>query len=97
MSDVSFEFKTLDGDDLRQVPGRIVYASKGLDQTGEVELIVSTCEALVWNTGEPAPQWQPIPECALPDGLVQRLSESVLDAVTDQQRQHPQIGNDSGA
>jgi hypothetical protein len=30
-----------------------------------------------------------MPENALPDGLVERLSEAVLDAVSEQQRQRP--------
>jgi hypothetical protein len=86
---VPFGFEVRCGNQVRQVPGRIVYASEGLNAIGEIERTTSTCQALVWDPWEPAPEWQPMPENALPDGLVDRLSEAVLDAVIEQQRQQP--------
>jgi hypothetical protein len=86
---VPFDFETRAGNHVRQVPGRIVYASEGLNDIGEIGTTVSTCQTLVWDPGGPAPEWQQMPENALPDGLVDRLSEAVLDAVTEQQRQQP--------
>lgn len=86
---VPFGFEVRCGNHVRQVPGRIVYASEGLNAIGEMGRTTSTCQALVWDPWEPAPEWQPMPENALPDGLVQNLSEAVLDAVIDQQRQQP--------
>jgi hypothetical protein len=83
---VPFSFEVRCGNHVRQVPGRIVYASEGLNAIGEIERTTSTCQALVWDLWEPAPEWQPMPENALPDGLVQHLSEAVLDAVIAQQR-----------
>jgi hypothetical protein len=82
---VPFDFEVRCGNLIRQVPGRIVYASAGLNAIGEIERTTSTCQALVWDPWEPAPEWQPMPENALPDGLVCRLSEAVLDAVIEQQ------------
>jgi hypothetical protein len=84
---VSFGFETRCGNHVREVLGRVVYASEGLNAIGQIERTTSTCQALVWDLGEPAPEWQPMLENTLPDGLVQRLSEVVLDAVIEQQRQ----------
>jgi hypothetical protein len=83
--EVPFDFETRCGNLVRRVPGRIVYAS-AISAIGEIEQTVSVCHALTWAPWEPAPEWQPMPENALPDGLVQRLSEAVLDAVIEQQR-----------
>jgi hypothetical protein len=83
---VPFSFEVRCGDHVRQVQGRIVYASEGLNAIGEIQRTTSTCQALVWDPWEPAPEWQPMPENALPDELVQRLSGAVLDAVMEQQR-----------
>jgi hypothetical protein len=83
---VPFGFEVRCENHVRQVAGRIVYASEGLNAIGEIQRTTSTCQALIWDPWEPAPEWQPMPENALPDALVQRLSEAVLDAVTEQQR-----------
>ena len=85
--EIAFSFETRCGGDVRRVPGRIVYASRGRGDTGELDLTVSRCEALVWNTGEPAPEWVPLPDNALPCALVQHLTEAVEDAVIHQQRE----------
>lgn len=84
---VPFDFETRSGNYVRRVPGRIVYVSDGLNDVGEIGTTISTCQTLVWDPGEPAPEWQPMPENVLPDTLVHRLSEAVLDAVIEEQRQ----------
>jgi hypothetical protein len=84
---VPFGFETRCGNHVREVHGRVAYASEGLNAIGQIKRTTSTCQALVWDPWEPAPEWQQMPENTLPDGLVQRLSEAVLDAVIEQQRQ----------
>jgi hypothetical protein len=84
---VPLGFEVRRGNHVRQVPGRIVYASEGLNAIGEIERTTSTCQALVWDPWEPAPEWQPMPENALLDGLVDRHSEAALDVVIEKQRQ----------
>jgi hypothetical protein len=82
---VPFEFETRRGNDLRRVPGRIVYAAEGLNAVGEIGRSTSICEVLIWNPDEPTPAWEQMPENALPDRLVWDLCERVLDAVIEQQ------------
>jgi hypothetical protein len=83
---IPFEFEVRSGNFVRHVPGRITFASEGLNSIGEIGQTTSMCQALVWDPYEPAPSWEPVSEQMLPDGLVQRLSEAVLDAVVEQQR-----------
>jgi len=91
---ISFELETRAGDHVRRVPGRVVYGSEGLKAQGEIGLTPSTCELLAWDPDERSPSWEQIPKGALPDELVWQLSESVLDAVTKQQRR-AEIGTEA--
>jgi hypothetical protein len=92
---IPFDFETRCGNNVRRVPGRVIYASSGLEPDGQIGFTVSECQALSWDIGEPAPSWEHMPENTLPDGLVHRLSEAVLDAITEKQRQ--QSGTENGS
>jgi hypothetical protein len=89
-----FELEIRCGKNARQMPARVVYASDGINPLGEIQRTTSTCQVLGWDSDQPAPSWDQMPETALPDVLVRRLCEGMLDAITEQQRQHP-LGNDS--
>ena len=82
---IPFEFEVRSGNFVRKVPGRVTFASEGLNSIGEIGHTTSMCQALAWDPDEAAPSWEPVSEQMLPDGLVQRLSEAVLDAVAEQQ------------
>jgi hypothetical protein len=86
---VPFELEIRCGNNVRCMPGRVVYASEGLNPLGGIERTVSQCQVLGWDCDFGAPAWEQMPEPALPDALIRRLSEAVLDAVIEQQRQAP--------
>lgn len=95
---ISFELETHAGKHARRVPGRVVYGSEGLNPLGQIGLTPSTCEILAWDPDQPAPSWEQIPKGALPDELTWQLSEQVLDAVIEQQRDDaPPPGTGAGA
>jgi hypothetical protein len=82
---VPFDLEIRCGNNVRRMPGRVVYASEGLNARGEIEPTVSTCQVLAWDSDLGAPAWELMPEPALPNGLIRRLCEAVLDAVAEQQ------------
>jgi hypothetical protein len=90
-----FGFETRCGNHVRNLPGRIIYAGQGQDAADGLGRRVSACEVLVWDTWEPAPEWQTIPENVLPAELVDQLTDA-MDAAIDQQRQ-PSEEIDNGA
>jgi hypothetical protein len=85
---IRFELELRCGNNVRQMPARVVYASEGLNASGPIEETTSTCQVLGWDRDQRAPAWAQMPESALPDSLVRRLCEGVLDAVVEEQRQH---------
>jgi hypothetical protein len=86
---VPFELELRCGNNVRQMPARVVYASKGLNSLGEIQETTSTCQVLGWDPDQAAPRWEQMPESALPDSVVRQLCEAVLNAVIEQQRLHP--------
>jgi hypothetical protein len=86
---VPFEVEIRCGNNVRRTPGRVVYASEGLNSLGQIQRTTSTCQVLGWDPDQAAPIWEQMPESALPDSLVRQLCEGVLDAVIEQQRHEP--------
>jgi hypothetical protein len=92
---VPFEFETRCGNQVRHLSGRIVYVGEGEDDADGIGRRVSTCEALVWDPWEPAPEWQTMPENALPADLVEQLTDAMDEAIENQRQSS--AGNDSEA
>jgi hypothetical protein len=84
---VPFNLEIRSGNNMRQMPARVVYASEGLNPLGQIQQTTSTCQVLGWDPDQAAPIWEQMPESALPDSLARQLCEDVLDAVIEQQSQ----------
>lgn len=86
---VWFQFETKAHENLRRVPGRMVFATTPYDADGTQGHTVTDCQVLVWRFGEPAPIWQPIPEDMLPPDLIeaayQEIDALALTQSTDRQ------------
>ncbi|WP_196232970.1 hypothetical protein [Sphingomonas segetis] len=83
---IPFALEMRCGNNCRTMPARVIYASEGLNSLGEIQETTSTCQILGWDPDEAAPSWESMPESALPNALVRRLCEAVLDAVAEEQR-----------
>src|SRR5579884_3306053 len=58
---VPFELELRCGNNVRQMPARVVYTSEGLNQLGEIQETTSTCQVLGWDPDRAAPAWEQMP------------------------------------
>ena len=83
---VFFQFGTQAKSDKRRVHGRVVFVTTPYGIDGTLGHMVSTCEALIWDGGEPAPIWQAIPEGMLPPDLLAAAYEEIDALATAKSR-----------